>query len=103
MMSGTCSGSTPSGSAKKQKKESTPASAKAPTTPKTPTTDTKMNSDEYANLIVDYLKANPETMMSALGGRVKKPKNFPLKLGEFIKSRKDLFTIDGAYVRLVKK
>ena len=95
--------STPSGSAKKQKKESTPASAKAPTTPKTPTTDTKMNSDEYANLIVDYLKANPETMMSALGGRVKKPKNFPLKLGEFIKSRKDLFTIDGAYVRLVKK
>ena len=95
--------STPSGSAKKQKKESTPASAKAPTTPKTPTTDTKMNSDEYANLIVDYLKANPETMMSALGGSVKKPKNFPLKLGEFIKSRKDLFTIDGAYVRLVKK
>ena len=95
--------STPSGSAKKQKKESTPASAKASTTPKTPTTDTKMNSDEYANLIVDYLKANPETMMSALGGRVKKPKNFPLKLGEFIKSRKDLFTIDGAYVRLVKK
>ena len=54
-----------------------------------------------ANAIVDFLKENPDTMMSALGGRVKKPKNFPLKLGEFIKSRSDLFKIDGAYVRLV--
>ena len=92
--------STPGSSAKKQKM-TTPVSKKAPATPKTPTTDKKMNSDEYANAIVDFLKENPDTMMSALGGRVKKPKNFPLKLGEFIKSRSDLFKIDGAYVRLV--
>ena len=60
-----------------------------------------MSGDEYAQALVDYLKANPDTMMSALGGRVKKPNNIVLKLGEFIKSRKDLFKIDGAYVRLV--
>jgi hypothetical protein len=93
--------STPAGSAKKQKM-STPASkVKTPATPKTPTTDKKISSDAYAEQLVDYLKQNPDTMLAALGGRVKKPKNFPLKLAEFVKSRTDLFKVEGDKVRLV--
>lgn len=65
--------------------------------------DMKMNSDEYVNFIVDYFKVNFETMMFVFGGRVKKSKNFSFKFGEFIKSRKDLFMIDGVYVCFVKK
>ncbi|OUS42868.1 hypothetical protein BE221DRAFT_61420 [Ostreococcus tauri] len=79
------------------KKSGTPNAA----TPKTPTTDKKISSEDYAQSIVTYLKEHPNTAMAALGGRVKKPTNFPLKFGEFIKSRKDLFKIEGDYVRLV--
>jgi hypothetical protein len=61
----------------------------------TPTTATKKSFDAYADEIHAYLAKHPGTIMAALGGRVRKPRNMMMKVKEFLLTHKDRFTITG--------